>query len=153
MLKIPTRVRYSVRLAAYLADWARPDEPVHLRQAAADLELSHRYLEQLVVPLKSAGLVKSVSGKRGGYYLAHDAASISVGQVMEAAVGPMRIMDCLDPDTTCRFKDVCAARRMWGLANVRIADVLFEYTVADVSEKKLRSILEGDDQGDEPLKC
>jgi len=152
MLKIPTRVRYSVRLAAYLADWARPDKPVHLKQAAADLDLSHRYLEQLVVPLKTAGLLKSVAGKRGGYYLAHEAADISVGQVMEAAVGPLRIMDCLDPDTTCKLKDVCAARRMWGLANTRISDVLFEYTLADVSEKRLRDLLEHG-EGAQPPHC
>ena len=155
MLKIPTRVRYSIRLMAYLADHARPQQPVKLKSVAKSQNLSLRYLEQLVVHLKGAGLVKSKSGKRGGYYLARDAKDISVGQVVEAAVGPIRVMECLDPEDGCRFKDVCAARRMWGLVSARISDVLYDYTIADMSEQKMRKKLGEGEAGDdtEPLRC
>jgi Rrf2 family cysteine metabolism transcriptional repressor len=155
LLKIPTRARYSIRLMAYLADHARPDQPVKLKSVAKSQNLSLRYLEQLVVHLKGAGLVKSKSGKRGGYYLGREAKDISVGQVVEAAVGPIRVMDCLDPEDSCRYKDVCAARRMWGLVSVRISDVLYDYTIADVSEKAMREKLgEGDaEEETEPLRC
>jgi Rrf2 family cysteine metabolism transcriptional repressor len=155
LLKIPTRARYSIRLMAYLADNARPEQPVKLKSVAKSQNLSLRYLEQLVVHLKGAGLVKSKSGKRGGYYLARDAKDITVGQVVEAAVGPVRVMDCLDPEDNCRYKDVCAARRMWGLVSVRISDVLYDYTIADMSEQKMRDKLgEDDSEGKaEPLRC
>jgi Rrf2 family protein len=155
LLKIPTRARYSIRLMSYLADYARPDQPVKLRSVAESQNLSLRYLEQLVVHLKGAGLVKSKSGKLGGYYLAREAKDITVGQVVEAAVGPIRVMECLDPEDNCRFKNVCAARRMWGLVSVRISDVLYEYTVADMSEKNMRDQLgEGDpEENAEPLRC
>jgi Rrf2 family cysteine metabolism transcriptional repressor len=153
LLKIPTRARYSIRFMSYLADHARPDRPVKLKSVAESQNLSQRYLEQLVVHLKGAGLVKSKSGKRGGYYLARPAKDISVGQVVEAAVGPIRVMECLDPEDGCRYKDVCAARRMWGLVSARISDVLYEYTIADVSEKKMRQKLDEDDTEAEPLRC
>ena len=48
MLKIPTRARYSIRLMAYLADNARPEQPVKLKSVARSQNLSLRYLEQLV---------------------------------------------------------------------------------------------------------
>ena len=155
MLKIPTRARYSIRLMSYLADNARPQQPVKLKSVAKSQNLSLRYLEQLVVHLKGAGLVKSKSGKRGGYYLAREAKDITVGQVVEAAVGPVRVMDCLDPEDNCRYKDVCAARRMWGLVSVRISDVLYDYTIADMSEKKMRDQLGAGDAEEEaePLRC
>jgi Rrf2 family cysteine metabolism transcriptional repressor len=155
LLKIPTRARYSIRLMSYLADHALPDQPVKLKSVANSQNLSLRYLEQLVVHLKGAGLVKSKSGKRGGYYLARDAKDISVGQVVEAAVGPVRVMDCLDSEDNCRYKEVCAARRMWGLVSVRISDVLYEYTIADMSEQKMRDQLGAGDAGEEaePLRC
>lgn len=155
MLKIPTRARYSIRLMSYLADYSRPDRPVKLKSVAKSQNLSLRYLEQLVVHLKGAGLVKSKLGKRGGYYLGREAKDISVGQVVEAAVGPIRVMECLDPEDNCRFKKVCATRRMWGLVSVRISDVLYDYTIADMSEKKMRDQLGAGDAGEEaePLRC
>lgn len=156
MLKIPTRVRYSIRLMAHLADHGRSGKPVQLKHVAEGQSLSQRYLEQLVVPLKSAGLIKSVAGKRGGYYLAREARDISVGQVVEAAVGPLRVMDCLDPETACQFKEVCSARRMWGLVNARVMDVLFEYSVADLSELEMRALLgseQDESEEQDPLRC
>jgi len=136
---------------------AQPGKPVQLKQIAAGQSLSQRYLEQLVVPLKGAGLLKSVAGKRGGYYLARDARDITIGQVVEAAVGPTRIMDCLDPETACQFVEVCASRRMWGLINSRVTDVLHEYSVADLSEQNMRALLESEEGGAEkkrePLRC
>jgi len=154
-LKIPTKARYSIRLLVYLADHARPDKPVNLKEIAEEQDLSLRYLEQLVAPLKGAGLVKSVAGKHGGYYLSRDADNIPVGRVVEASIGPLRLLDCLDPEAECRFKDACAARRMWGLVNTRMSDVLFDYSVADLSEKKMRRLI-GEDGGNKDksvLRC
>lgn len=154
-MKIPTKARYSIRLLVYLADHARPDKPVNLGEIAKEQDLSLRYLEQLVAPLKGAGLVKSVAGKHGGYYLSRDPENIPVGKVMEASIGPLRLLDCLDPEAECKFREACAARRMWGLVNTRMSDVLFDYSVADLSEKKMRRLLgeEGEEQNDSVLRC
>ena len=43
---------------------------------------------------------------------ARDPDGIPVGRVMEAAIGPLRLMDCIDPETECRFKEACASRRI-----------------------------------------
>lgn len=125
----------------YLADHADdPDHPtpIQLREIAENQNLSMRYLEQLVIPLKSARLIKSVHGKHGGYLLGRKPEETSVSDIIEASIGPIRLLDCLSPDADCEFTDECGSRRMWGLINVRITDVLNEYTLADLSEKLLR---------------
>ena len=135
-MKLSTRARYSVRLMIYLADHARPDRPVTLKEVAQNQGLSQRYLEQLVVPLKNASLVRSVPGKHGGYFLARNPKEIQIGEIIEGAIGPIRIMDCLDSKYDCTFMEKCSARRMWGLINVRITDVLYDYSLEDLSETR-----------------
>ena len=97
-MKISTRARYSIRLMTYLADNLGTETPINLSQIAENQGLSMRYLEQLVVPLKNASLLKSVSGKHGGYLLARAPGDISIGEIVEAAIGPIKLLDCLDPE-------------------------------------------------------
>jgi Rrf2 family protein len=155
MMKISTKARYSIRLMVYLADNAHLEKPIVLRQIAENQNLPPRYLEQLVVLLKSASLVRSVSGKRGGYFLAREASEIKVGEIMEAATGPIKIMDCLDSGFSCKFLDLCTSRRMWGLINTRITDILYDYTLEDLSEKKMQEVFEKklEKKKDETLGC
>lgn len=139
-MKLSTRARYSIRLMIYLADHGGMDNPIGLNQVAENQGLSMRYLEQLVVPLKNASLIKGVAGKHGGYTLARDPMDIKIGEIVEASIGPIKLIDCLEPEAACRFKDVCTSRRMWGLINTRITDVLYDYTLDDLSEKKMVEI-------------
>lgn len=126
----------------YLADHTDdPDnpKPIQLREIADNQKLSLRYLEQLVMPLRSAGLVKSVLGKNGGYMLIRQPEDIIVNEIVEASIGHIQLLDCLDQDADCVFSDECGSRRMWNIINERIVDVLKDYTLADLSEKSMRS--------------
>ena len=136
-MKISTRARYSIRFMIYLADHGGMETAIGLSQVAERQNLSMRYLEQLVVPLKNASLIKSVAGKHGGYLLAREAREIKIGEIVEAAIGPIKLLECLAPETACAFKDHCNSRRMWGLINTRITDVLYDYTLEDLSEKRM----------------
>lgn len=136
-MKLSTRARYSIRLMIYLADNAADGEPVQLGEIARNQNLSLRYLEQLVMPLRSANLIKSVHGKHGGYYLARDPGLITINEIIEASIGSIRLLDCLGADTECGFESHCGSRRMWGLINHKITDVLMQYTLDDLSEKNM----------------
>jgi len=126
----------------YLADHSDKGKPIGLKEISRNQGLSPRYLEQLVVPLKNASLIRSVAGKHGGYYLTRDPADIQIGEIVEASIGPIQLMDCLDPGYKCEFMDLCTSRRMWGLINTRITDVLYDYSLDDLSEKKMREKME-----------
>lgn len=140
-MKLSTRARYSIRLMVYLADHT-PDyenqEPIQLREVADNQNLSLRYLEQLVMPLRSAGLVKSVLGKNGGYMLTRRPEEIIVNEIIEASIGKVQLLDCLDAHAGCVFSGECGSQRMWNVINDRIVDVLKDYTLADLSEKSMR---------------
>jgi len=122
----------------YLADHSDTKQPVKLKTIAEAQSLPFKYLEQLVVSLKNAGLIKSVQGKQGGYLLARPADKIFALDILEASMGPIELLRCIVPDATdCRFKEMCASRRMWGLIEARITDILGEYTLSDLSEKRM----------------
>lgn len=70
---------------------ARPgpdDPPVRIREISESHEIPERYLVQILLQLKGAGLVTSTRGAAGGYRLARPATSISLGEVLTAIDGP-----------------------------------------------------------------
>ncbi|MFP3471871.1 Rrf2 family transcriptional regulator, partial [Micrococcus sp. SIMBA_144] len=74
--------------------------PISLKSIARSKDLSEHYLEQLVAPLRNAGLVKSVRGAYGGYILAQEASSITAGdiiRVLEGPISPVEVMDDEEP--------------------------------------------------------
>jgi Rrf2 family protein len=141
-MKLSTRAIYSLRLMIYLADHAGRNTPISLKEISQEQNLPFRYLEQLVVALKTAGLVKSVQGKQGGYILGREAQDIKALDVVEASMGHVELLKCLEPDAPCTFRDVCTSRRMWGMIQTRITDILAEYSLKDLSETDMKARLE-----------
>jgi Rrf2 family protein len=119
-----------------IAKQADRNIPVSLNQVAREGELPRRYLEQLVIGLKNASLIRGVSGKVGGYLLTKPAGEIKIGAIIEAAIGPVNIVHCVNEPRQCLKADVCECRLLWVLINGRIADVLNEFSLADMLDKK-----------------
>ena len=71
------------------------------------------YLEQLIAPLKRAGLVTSTRGAQGGYTLARAPEEITVGDVLRALEGGLSLVDCLDEEDACGKSCACASRIVW----------------------------------------
>lgn len=138
-MKLSTRAIYSLRLMIYLADHSDRNTPISLKEVAKAQNLPFRYLEQLVVALKTAGLVKSVQGKQGGYTLARESSEIKALDVVEASMGQIELLKCLDAEAPCTFRDVCTSRRMWGMIQAHITDILAEYSLKDLSEEDMKA--------------
>jgi Rrf2 family protein len=119
-----------------IAKQADRNIPVSLHQVAQQGALPRRYLEQLVIGLKNASLIRGVSGKVGGYCLTRPAGEIQIGAIVEAAIGPVNIVDCVSDPRLCLKADVCECRLLWTLINGRISDVLNEFSLADMLDKK-----------------
>jgi Rrf2 family transcriptional regulator, cysteine metabolism repressor len=135
-LKLSTRARYALRLMLEIAKQADRNIPVSLHQVARQAEMPRRYLEQLVIGLKNASLIRGVSGKVGGYCLTKPAGEIKIGAIIESAIGPVNIVDCVSDPRRCLKADVCECRLLWSLINGRISDVLNEFSLADMLDKK-----------------
>jgi Rrf2 family protein len=135
-LKLSTRARYALKLMIQIAKQTDRNIPVSLNQVAQGGELPRRYLEQLVIGLKNASLIRGVSGKVGGYCLTKPAEEIKIGDIIEAAIGPINIVGCVNDPRQCLKADVCECRLLWVLINGRIVDVLNEFSLADMLDKK-----------------
>ena len=82
-MKVSTKSRYGLAAMVDLAEHYGKG-PVALRSVAARQQVSEHYLEQLMSSLRKAGVVHSIRGAQGGYVLARDPATISVGDIVRA---------------------------------------------------------------------
>ena len=130
-MKISTRGRYGTRMMLDLA--AHHDEgPTPLREIAKRQSLSVKYLEQLIIPLKAAGFIRSMRGARGGYALAVQPERISVGQVIETLEGGLSLVDCVDDPGICEREKECLTRKIWLLMSERLMQELSSLSLRDV---------------------
>jgi Rrf2 family cysteine metabolism transcriptional repressor len=124
-MKLSTKGRYGVILMVDLGMYYG-EGPVSLKSVAERQELSEHYLEQLIAPLRNAGLVRSIRGAYGGYVLAKSPQEITVGDIIRVLEGPITIVD--DPEE--ELKD------LWERVRHAINEVLDSVTLQDLVEKK-----------------
>ena len=135
-VKVASRTRTSLRFLIYLAKMEARGEPVSLAEVSENTGISRRYLEQLAIPLKTAGLIRGVSGRKGGYLLARDADEITVGDMVVASSGPLSFAECVGDPGNCIRREFCECRPVWVLANHEIERVLGAFTLGDLSDEK-----------------
>jgi len=134
-MKISTRGRYGTRMMLDLA--AHHDQgPTPLREVAKRQDLSVKYLEQLIIPLKAAGYIRSVRGARGGYTLARKPDKISVGQIIKVLEGGLSLVDCVEDPKVCEREKNCPTRDIWLRMSERLLEELSSLTLRDVLDGK-----------------
>lgn len=132
-MKISTKGRYSVT-ALYELALHYGSGPVSLKSVAQSQGLSENYLEQLMVPLRRAGIVKSIRGAQGGYMLSKAPENITIGQIITTVEGPIAVVDCLladakAADQRCDKAGACVTRGIWEKVCDSISEVLSNITL------------------------
>lgn len=100
--------------------------PTSLKSIAEKNNLSEHYLEQLIAPLRNAGLVKSIRGAYGGYILSKPAEEITSGDIIRVLEGPISPVDFTEEDDP-------AKRDLWMRIRDAIAEVLDSTTLANLA--------------------
>ncbi len=139
-MRVTTWTEYSLIITVHLAKRGRTGSgPVAARELA-DLErLPADYVEQIFLRLRRAGLVESVRGAKGGYYLARDPAAISVKDVMNASEHQTFEVNC---DThpvdalRCSTGSTCSIRPVWHALQQRVDDLLASISLADLMKQE-----------------
>lgn len=119
-MKLSTKGRYGLRAVIDLAVHGK-EEAVALSSVSERQEISISYLEQLIAKLKKAGIVNSVRGAQGGYFLAKKPEEISVGDILRALEGDLNPVDCpeiVKSSASCSGADMCVTKYVW----MRISD-------------------------------
>ena len=111
-MKLSTRGRYGIHAMYDLALYAEGG-PQSIKAIAEREGIPEAYLEQLIAPLKRAGLVTSTRGAQGGYTLARAPEEITVGDVLRALEGGLSLVDCIDEEDACGKSCACPSRIVW----------------------------------------
>ncbi len=130
-MKISTRGRYGTRMMLDLTVHHERG-PIPLREIAKRQDLSVKYLDQLIIPLKAAGFIRSVRGARGGYALAKKPEKISVGQIIEILEGGLYLVDCVQDPKICERAKECLTRKIWLMMSERLMNELSSLSLRDV---------------------
>ena len=126
MLKFSTKGRYGLTIMVALGK-QYGEGPHALRQIATEHSLSEAYLEQIVSPLRNAGLVKSVRGAYGGYMLSKAPNEITAGDVIRVLEGPIQIVEGID-------EEAAPQRELWLRIRDAVKNVLDTTTIEDLSK-------------------
>ncbi|MGH9265779.1 MAG: RrF2 family transcriptional regulator, partial [Acidimicrobiales bacterium] len=108
-MKVSTRGDYASRALLSLALHADGAKPTSVRDIAERTGLPQPYLEQILLALKGAGLVRSKRGVGGGYVLARPPAEVTLGQIVSAVDGPIVAGDFGEPhqNGACSHEGQC----------------------------------------------
>ncbi len=134
MIKLSTRSRYGLRAMVDIAQW-NDQTPVATHTIAERQGISERYLEQLMIPLKRSGLLKSIRGPQGGYLLGKKPQDITAGDIIRVLEGPIAPAECVSETNpeNCERSDCCVTRIIWTEIRDSITQVLDSYTLADLA--------------------
>jgi Rrf2 family iron-sulfur cluster assembly transcriptional regulator len=109
-------------------------DPVSLGLVAENTKLSKRYLDQLALALKTSALMRSMRGRGGGYQLARPAEEISIGEIIEAAIGPINVVECVQCPELCLKSDYCECRCVYVRINNEIVNVLNNMSLGELAD-------------------
>lgn len=109
---------------------------VSLGHIARQTQISRRYLDQLAHSLKQAALIRGISGRSGGYQLTRPATEITLGEIIEASIGPINVVECIRQPDACINASVCKCRWVYNEINRRIEQVLQRITLAELADPR-----------------
>ena len=135
-MKVSTRGDYASRALLSLTLHGATATPTSVRDIADRTGLPQPYLEQILLALKGAGLVRSKRGVGGGYVLARPPAEIDLAEVVSAVDGPIQAGDFGQPHTNgaCDHEGQCVLLAIWGDVGDRMRTILEGYSLADLAK-------------------
>lgn len=136
-MKLSTKGRYVTRILLCISR-LQGDQPVPKKKIAEQEGISTDYIEQIIVPLKNAGLVNSVRGLRGGFRLAKKAAEITVYDILAASEGDINLVGCLAEG--CSNSDKCVVQRVWQGASNQLRDYFSKITLQELHDDYVKRV-------------
>ena len=130
MFGISKKVDYGMALMITLAkNWQK--KPVSLREISKEKKLPFKFLEQVVMPLRQASLIKSKAGRTGGYLLKKAPGRISVAEIVEVLEGPVEVGHC----SGCPQAVMCGQKDVWAEVGEKVQKTIEGKTLEDLIKK------------------
>lgn len=133
-MKFSTKSRYGLRLMVELG-MSFDQNLLQIKDISKKQELPEKYLEQIIIHLRNAGLVQSVRGAKGGYFLSRPPKEINLKEIVEALEGSVYPVECSENPETCKKSETCTTHGVWLKVGKAVKDVLESMTLEDLVEK------------------
>lgn len=141
-MRLSKRGEYGLRAMMMLADIPNPGGPypvMQIKEISLRENIPAKFLEQILLTLKNAGLLQSKMGVGGGYYLARPPQEITLGHIERVLDGPLAPIRCVSQmayePCGCPDAETCGLRMVMGDVRNAIADILDHTTLADVTKR------------------
>ena len=135
-MKLSTKSRYGLRILLQIALETETQDSAKGKSIAEKQEITEAYLEQIMIPLKSSGIVKTIRGCYGGYVLNKAPEEISVLDVIEVFEGKIQLVKCSDGNgKKCPRHDICMATDVWEHLSEILKTEAGKITLASLVEK------------------
>lgn len=136
-MRVSKRTDYALRALFTLAEHYG-GVPIPIRELARRNDIPKRFLEQIMLDLKSQGWVESVAGVQGGYQLARKPGRITMGEVVRFFDGLLAPIDCVSVSAyqRCSQESVCRFRRVFLDARNYVTTLMDRASLADVAQGK-----------------
>ena len=107
------------------------DGAMQLSEISRLEDISEKYLGQIVILLRSSGLIQSLRGAQGGYYLSKRPESINLFDIVSTLEGQVCVVECVEAED-CRRTKSCPSRKLWQMLENSIRETLTKVTLADM---------------------
>jgi Rrf2 family protein len=130
---------YAFQALMYLADKSKEDQPVLIAEISKKKRIPLKFLENILLELKKAGVLESKKGKGGGYYFARNPKDVTLATIMRLLDGPIALLPCVSLYfyEKCKNCDEKHCGLHEAMITVRDANlkILEKKTIADLAKK------------------
>jgi Rrf2 family protein len=112
--------------------------PTSIAEISRNQDIPIKYLEQLIIPLKKADLVRSARGPKGGHMLSMPPEKINLWDILVLLESKSSLVDCLVDQSACSHADTCPVRPVWGRALDALVQIFKATTLRDVSDSQIQ---------------
>lgn len=137
-MRLSTKTRYGLRILLQIAlDCEdKRNSSVKGKTIAEKQDISEAYLEQIMIPLKSEGFVKTVRGCHGGYTLNRQPDQISVLDLIELFEGRIQLVKCAEGEEGgCPRLNFCPTTGIWAKLSEDIRAIAAKITLQNILEE------------------
>lgn len=135
--KISTREHYGLRLALKIAGTYETKIPISLQQISNEEKISMKYLEQLIVPLRKSGWVKSIRGRDGGYIMLINPAKLTLKDLVWMINDEPFIVNCLNGKCSkrCDLEKKCISKKAWEKVQKALESSMNKIKISEILHK------------------
>lgn len=139
MLRFTKRADYGLMAVHYIASQSATGSAVSTKRIAEELSIPGELLAKILQRLAKRRIIVSHNGPKGGYVLARTPDQLTVGQVVRAIEGPVRIVGCMTSDACPQFSR-CNLRRPVERIQSSISDLLDGMSLAELAEESVAPV-------------